>query len=192
MQTATYDGPSFDEDKAYEEDKRLGVQFYYEAVQNNFKSAAEGRPIFDEIPMVRIFTPGSRDVMVTRANETYQRRFERQWEKFKKQQAQVTEGTPLEQVTFLTVGQVAELKAVNCFTLEQLAGMSDTAANKMMGMNGLRDKAKMFLQAAADMAPLTKMKSELEKRDNEIEVLQRQVKELGEALQKLQPVAKKA
>lgn len=178
MPTPTYDGASFEDDQLYEDDKRLGVQFYYEAVQNKFKSDQEGRPIFDNVAMVRIFTPGSRDVMVTKANENYQRRFERQWERFLKNQTESQEGTPLEQVPFLTVGQIAELKAVNCFTLEQLAGMSDTLAGKMMGMSGLRQRAKALLQAAADEAPLTRMQQELEKRDNQIEVLQRQVAEL--------------
>lgn len=185
MPTPTYDGVVTSELDESAEDKRLLVQFYFEAVKNEFKSAQEGRPIFDDVPMIKIITPGSRDVMVAQANERYQTRFPRHWEAFQKKMSQVVEGTPLEQVPFLTVSQIAELKAVNCLTLEHLATMSDQNAAKFMGMNGLRQKAKDYLEAAKSAAPLTRLQAELAKRDNEIEVLKNQLAEQGKQLQKL-------
>ncbi len=178
MPTMEYDGAVYDENNQYEDDKRLYVQFFMEAVHDKPRSDEEGRPIFKEVPMIKIITPGSRDSMVTRANEAYKRRFPSHWERFQKKMEQAIEGTPLEQVPFLTVGQIAELKAVNCFTLEQLGGMSDALASKMMGMHGLRQKAAAFLEAAKGAAPFTKMQAELEKRDVEITVLKQQVEQL--------------
>jgi hypothetical protein len=178
MPTPQYDGPSFEEDHQYDGDKLLYVEFFVQAVEDKPKSALEGRPIFREVPMVKIITPGSRDAMTTRATENYQRRFPKHWERFQKQLEQVMDGTPLDQVPWLTVGVIAELKGVNCFTLEQLAGMSDQLASKMMGMHGFRQKAKAFLDAASAAAPFTQMQAELEQRDVEIAVLKQQVSQL--------------
>src|SRR5262245_10732606 len=103
MYTPEYDGVVTSESIQSEADKKLFVQFFMIAKKNEGKSALEGRPIFDEVPMVKIITPGSKDVMVNKANETYQARFPLQWERFKKRLEQSQEGTPLEEVPFLTV-----------------------------------------------------------------------------------------
>ena len=42
------------------------VEFYRDAIQNNFKSAEAGRPIFDEKDFVRIQTPGDTRTVITR------------------------------------------------------------------------------------------------------------------------------
>lgn len=178
MPTPTYDGTIYDDSTVHEEDKRLFVQFYYEAVKNETKSAAEGRPIFDEVPMVKIITPGSRDVMVTKAGKNYQMRFPKQWEAFLKQGEQTVNGTPLEQVPFLTVGQIAELKALNVQTLEQLANLSDTVMHRFMGANKMKQQAQAYLLAAFDNAPLATMQAELEKRDARISALEQQIEML--------------
>jgi hypothetical protein len=183
MSTAVYDGPSFEEEQMYDGDKRLGVQFFYDAVQNEFKSNEEGRPIFDQIAFIRIFTPGSRDVFVSKANEVYQRRFERQWERFLRANTEAMDGTPLEQATWITVAQLAELKSVNCYTIEHLADMSDVLVGKMMGALGLRERARRFLEAAKESAPLLKLTTELEKRDAQIALLQQQMQDILAAQQ---------
>jgi hypothetical protein len=175
MPTPTYDGTVYDDKNVHEEDKRLFVQFFMEAVKNETKSAQEGRPIFDEIPHVRIITPGSRDVMVTRAGKQYQQRFPKQWEQFQKQAEQTVNGTPLEQVPFLTVGQIAELKALNVMTLEQLAALSDNVMHRFMGAQKLKQQASAYLMAAFDSAPIAEMQAELAKRDAEIATLKQQM-----------------
>jgi predicted MPP superfamily phosphohydrolase len=91
------------------------------------------------------------------------------------------EGTPLEEVPFLTVSQIAELKGLNVYTLEQLAGIADTHSRHFMGFNSMKQKAVAYLESAKSAAPITAMKLELEKRDAEIEVLKQQVAKLMEA-----------
>jgi hypothetical protein len=186
MPTAAYDEKVFEEDQQYEDDKRLFVQFFIEPIKNETASEKAGRPIFDEVPCIRIMTPGSRDVMVQKVNESYKRRFPKQWDRFEKQQEEVVDGTPLTQVPWLTVGIIAELKAVNCHTLEQLATMSDTAMSKMMGMMGFRQKAQNFIAAAKETAPFTQMQAKIEERDNEITLLKSQLVEMQAAIGKLQ------
>ncbi len=185
MPTPTYDGVVTSDLNESEEDKRLLVKFYLAAVKNEVRSAEAGRPIFDDVPMIQIITPGSRDVMINRVSEQYKQRFPRHWEHFQKGLEQVVDGTPLEEVPFLTVGQIAELKAVNCLTLEHLATMSDQLAQKMMGMHGIRKKAKEYLEAAESAAPITRLNDELAKRDAQLAALTEQNKKLSAQLEKL-------
>jgi len=178
MPTEVYDGVVTSDSIQSEDDRRLFVQFYQTAVKNETKSAAEGRPIFDEVAMVKIITPGSRDVLVNKATNHYRERFPLQWERFQKKLAPSPDGTPLEEVPFLTVGQIAELKALNVFTLEQLAGISDSHSRHFMSYNSMKQKAVAYLESAKSAAPITMLKNELEKRDAEIETLKQQVAKL--------------
>jgi hypothetical protein len=80
---------------------------------------------------------------------------------------QSPEGTPLEQWPQLTVSQVHEFKAMNVFSVEQLAGMSDANAQRFMGGNELRRKAATFLKVSKDTAEaqrLATVNAELEAR----------------------------
>jgi len=78
----------------------------------------------------------------------------------------------------MTVGQVAELKATGITTVEQLAELSDTNAQKFMGSFQLRQKAQAFLEAAAGDAANSKLAAELEKRDVEIAALKAQMEQI--------------
>jgi hypothetical protein len=179
MGTPVFDGVIYDHDNQYEQDKRLYVQFFVEAVQNNFKSLQEGRPIFDEVRMVRVMTPGSRDIMVNKATIQYQQRFPKEWAAFLQGLDVPLEGTPIEEVPFLSVGQIAELKAINVRTLEGLAHMPDNLAQQFMGNHALRQKALTYLQAAKDNAPNIKMQEELAKRDEELAELRKQLADIS-------------
>lgn len=176
----TYDQAAVMEDQPrFALDKKLFVQFYQRAVMNNFKSSQEGRPIFDEVDFVRIIVPGDKNTVIdTKATPEYIGRFRDKYDQFKKGQEQAQSGTPLEVWPQMTVGQVAELKAMHVTTVEQLADMPDQLAQRIMGSHALRAKAKQFLEAAAGDAANTKLQAELEKRDNEIEVLKAQMQQI--------------
>ena len=179
-QLATYDQAAVMEDMPrHAMDKKLYVNFYVRAVMNNFRSAEEGRPIFDEVDYIRIIIPGDKNNVVdTKVTEEHKMRFEKQFERFKKNQEQAVSGTPLEVWPQMTVGQVAELKAMNIHTVEQLADVPDNLAQKIMGSHALRAKAKMFLEAAAGEAVNSKMVAELEKRDIELAALKEQMAQI--------------
>lgn len=179
-QLATYDQAAVMEDMPrHAMDKRLYVNFYVRAVMNNFKSSEQGRPIFDEVDFIRIIIPGDKNNVVdTKVTEEHKMRFEKQFERFKKNQEQATTGTPLEVWPQMTVGQVAELKAINIHTVEQLAEVPDNLAQKIMGSHALRAKAKQFLESAAGEAANSKMAAELEKRDIELAALKEQMAQI--------------
>lgn len=168
-----------DTDGRYDADNRLYVEFYVDAVHNPYKSAQEGRPIYDEVNFVKIQSPGDRlSSVVQKVNDLHKQRFPKQWAQFRNGQKQAVSGTPLEMWPQMTIGMVASLKAMNITTVEQLAELSDTNASHIMGNHELRRKAKNFLEAAAGEAVNTKLEAELGKRDEEIALLKSQMEQL--------------
>jgi hypothetical protein len=163
----------------YAMDDRLVVTFYMKAVKNTFKSNEAGRPIFDEREFIRVIVPGdSRSVFEDLVTDEHRTRFADRYARFKRGVAQASTGTPLEVWPQMTVGLVAEMKAMNITTVEELAGLSDANAQKIMGNFDLRRRARAFLDAAAGDAANSKLAAELEKRDSEIAALKSQMEQL--------------
>ena len=155
--------------------------------KNNVKSAEAGRPIYDDIEVVELRYPGTRDYGVYPATErshwdvdqftgeqrqiTYAERFSKQYQQFKAQQQQTKSGTPLDYLTFLTEGKRAELRALNIYTAEALA-IIDGSELKNLGPHGreLKNRAIEFLENSNEAAKITKLEAELElvKARNEI------------------------
>lgn len=190
MQLAIDSGADVFSHPRYAMDNKLFVQFFMLAVRNEIKSIEAGRPIFDDKEYIRIITPGNtKSVLEVPVQDEHRIRFASRYDRWKRGLGEALTGTPLEMWPQMTVSQVAELKALNIYTVEQLAGLSDGNAQQIMGNNSLRTKAKLFLDAAAGEAVNTKMLAELEKRDDEITVLKQQVQMLVDAQPK-KPVAK--
>ena len=192
MSTATLDYDlNFQDNQQTEADKRLFVQFFKDAVKNEIKSKEAGRPIFDEHDFVRVITPGSRDTVITRVADgsDYALRFPAQWARYKAGQNQDVSGTPLSQLPWMSVGQVAEFAAVGCRTVEQLVGMPDNLSQKFMGHHQLKQRAQVYLDAAKEAAPALKLQAELEKRDLEIAELRTMIEAMS-ASKKAEQTAK--
>ena len=182
MSTDTIDHAlDFQDGQQQAADQKLYVAFFKAAIKNEFRSIQEGRPIFDEIDHIKIMTPGSRDVFVSEANEGYVQRFPTQWARYKANQDQSTSGTPLSALPWMNIGQIAEFNAMNVKTVEQLVGMSDALSGKFMGHHQIKQRAKMFLEAAQDAAPALKLQAELEKRDLEIAELRGMIEAMSAA-----------
>jgi hypothetical protein len=179
MSTDTIDfAMNFEENQQAEADRKLFVVFYKDVVKNEVKSTEAGRPIFDEVDLVKIITPGSRDSFVGDATEQYQHRFPQQWARYKAGKSQEMSGTPLNQLPWLGVGQIAEFNGVGCHTVEQLVGMPDSISQKFMGHHAIKQRAQQYLVASKAEAPTLKMESELKKRDETIAELQETVNAL--------------
>jgi hypothetical protein len=152
-------------------------RFYIKAVQHNFRSQQEGRPIFEDKEYVQIIIPGDNRSEVDRqVQEQDKDRWPEAYRKFKEDGEQATDGTPLEQWPAVSVSQVAELKAKKIRTVEQLAGITDGQLNNLgLGARQLRDRAKAFLEAAAGNAPLDAALLREAKLQEEIDALKAQV-----------------
>ncbi len=150
-------------------DKKLLVAFFKDTIKNETKSIEAGRPIFDEIDLIKIITPGSRDSFVGDATPEYQQRFLQQWTRYKAGRDQeIGNGTPLQMLPWITVSQLAEFRAVGVYTVEHLVGMADAISQKFMGHHQLKQRAQAYLDAAKESAPTVRLQAELEKRDEKI------------------------
>ena len=179
MSTATIDHAiDFQDNQQMEADKKLYVVFYKEPIKNESQSIAQGRPIFDEIDHIKIFSAGSRDTFVTEVNQGYIQRFPQQWARYKANQDQSVTGSPLSALPWMSIGQIAEFNALNVKTVEQLVGMAESNASKFMGFQQIKQRAQRWLDAANDAAPALKLQAELEKRDEQIAELTKMIGEM--------------
>ena len=149
------------------------------AVPNEGKSLQAGRPIFDDIEVCEVRSPGSRDVKVFPATAmshwqnnpysgeqtkiTYAERFAHQYRQFKSMAAQTKSGTPLEFVPFMSEGKRAEMRAMNIYTVEALAAI-DGQELKNLGAGGreMKNAAVAYMEEAKATAPTKQLQNELE------------------------------
>lgn len=175
LQEASYDmtAVAFTHNKEAEADKALYVLFYVDAVPNTQKSDDAGRLICEQKDFVMIMVPGDKHSIIRRPVQPRDiQRFQERYRAFKAGQAQETvSGTPLHMVPWLDKAQIMELKYLGCHTLENLAGMPDSTAQKFMQLQKLKQQAKDAIQAAKDAAPLLTLRSEIDKKDQELSVL---------------------
>jgi hypothetical protein len=131
-------------------DETLLVQFYTRPHLNQTKTTEAGRPIYEDAEYIRILQPGNKDSIIERpARDTDRQRFPKHYQHFKsRQEGEFMSGTPLSEWPGVSRAQVEELKYFNIHTLEQLVGMPDVQAQKIMGVNLLKDRAKKYLEAA--------------------------------------------
>lgn len=171
-----------------QDDSRIIATFENFPMVNEGESKAQGRPIFDDLEVVRIHMSGDRlqapvfpaqsevpggiedpETGLTRPG-TYVEKYAKQYEQFKKGIRQTKSGTPIEALSFLTPAKVKELKAQNVFTAEALADL-DGQPLKSLGQGGRewKTQARAYLDNAAGSANVTKMASELEFYKAEVE-----------------------
>jgi hypothetical protein len=176
----------------YALDHKLFVSFYTKPVLNPIKSTEAGRQVFDEKDYIRIMTPGSQlSVIDTPINSgNYMERFGDKYRKWKAGQAELISGTPIDAFPFLLgrVALVAELKAMGVHTVEQLAGLPDSAMHSLMGGNELRKRAADWLdQTTGTDAQVSKIAKENDDLKAQMAAMQEQMKQLMAA----KPAAKK-
>lgn len=150
-------------------DETLLVKFYKSPRQNQVKSAEEGRPIFEEVPFIQIMQPGNKDSIINRpATKMDKQRFAEHYRRFEAREDQeALEGTLLDEWAGITRSQCEELKYLNIRTVEQLAAVSDSNAQGVMGINFLKQKATKYLEESKDGAAAAKI-AELEAKIREL------------------------
>ena len=178
-------------------------RFFYDTVQNERASNESNRPIFDEVLMVEIITPGQR-------NSTPKYELKRTWaaesvkalnlpdpirysSKYNELRDWVSKyeaseggrgmaGTPLKEWSRISRSLAATLSASNVFTVEQVANVPDSAID-VLGMGGreLRAQAQEFLGTSSDGAlgsTLASRNAELERENQRLQAELAQANEL--------------
>lgn len=164
----------------YGSDSGLYVEFYLENEYMAFQSEQEGRPIYEKVPMIRIYTPGDKTKVVVRKVNmeggggfpSDPQRFPTQWAAFKTGVEATATGLPLEEWPIMTTGQVKVLNAVNIYTVEQLAAVSDTALDGLgHGGRSMRDQAIAKINGLSEHAVAAKAEARAAELERQIEEL---------------------
>jgi hypothetical protein len=171
---------------------RIFLCFEMHPKKDEEKSTAEGRPVYTDMEYIKIRAPGERDVVHRPVSQSDKQRFAQAYRAWKDgtSDASVT-GTPLSEWPGCTRSQVEEMAYFGIRTVEALASVTDGNVKNVGPILALRQKAKDYLEAARANAPAEQMRAELAKRDNDIDVLRRQVEELTKLLEtKTKPTKK--
>lgn len=172
-------------------DDKLNVTFRLHPVADRPLTKETGVLTFVDREYIRIIVPGDRDLITDReATERDKQRFPRQYAAFKIRGMDAQVGMPLKLMAeckppLLTLGQVETLAYMHVKTVEQLAGITDGNAQKLIGGQGLKQAAQRFLDAAKAAAPTQQLRTELESRDAEIAALKQALAQQGAAIAKL-------
>ena len=173
---------AFNQDR-FRGDENLFVRFFVHPKLSSTKSAEEGRPIFDDREYIQIMQPGNKESIVMRpARDMDRQRFPKQYAAFKNNEGDYVSGTRLEEWPAISRSQAEELKYFNIRTVEQLVNMSDAQAQKLMGINALKTRAKAFLEVCGKSAEAESLAAALEERDLRLQQLESQLEALQEAL----------
>lgn len=160
----------------FDQDSKLFVSFSLKPHPDKEKTKLEGRPIFSPKEYVTIMVPGDKNNIVNRpVQDLDKRRFATKYAAFKAGQEQQTSGTPLDSVAWISREQVEEMKFFNVRTLEHLADLADMHAQRFMGINKLRQRARDHIALAKEQAPALRLTEELRTRDAQIAELQSQM-----------------
>lgn len=154
---------------AADPDARLSAVFFKKPMQNDFKTQIEGRPIFEDVLMIRILIPGDQlNIIETPVREDHKTRFPKHWAYFERTQGadNLEVGTPLSQWPQLQPSNVEMLKAMKFSTVDQIASASDEQITRLGNGGGmapftLRDKARRFLLVARDSSAVDQAAREL-------------------------------
>lgn len=152
--------------------------FKIHTTKNDAKTREAGRPIYDDMEVVEVRFAGDRnkisvfpalavcgEVQDEDGNTrkiTYAERWSDQYKRFKAKEHQIAEGTPVDELPFLTQAKRAELKALSIYTAEALAAL-DGVPLKNLGQGGrdLKNQAQAYLDNASGSANVVKMAAEL-------------------------------
>mgnify|MGYP000358408701 CR=1 FL=1 len=157
-------------------DNKLYVEFFRKPVMQPGKSREAGRAVYEEIDYVRIHVPGDKSSVIERPmSEQDVFRFQDRYNKWKSGQSEAVTGTPLSALPGMNAAKVEEYKFFKIITVEQLAEANDNLGGKFMSFQQDKQRAKAFMEVAANNAPIEKMNAELAKRDAELEELRSMV-----------------
>lgn len=151
------------------------IIFHTRRIKNNFLSQQQDELVYDQIPFMKIISPGQQHSTVDRkVKEKDMLEHKEQWEAFKKKQDLRDNGTPLRDWHGVEHGMVKELEYMNVFTVEDMASVNDAnLANIGPGARKLQEAAKLYIEGLNEKDNIIKEK------DGIIEVLKKKINQMN-------------
>lgn len=159
------------------------ARFYIDKKLMGKASEDAKRPVYEDRTYLELRIVGHRgDVVVHEVRDEHKQRFPEAWKAFESGHEQPHQGTPLEMWARMTPAMIANLRGMNVYTVEELAGLPDIALQKI-GMNGLelRADAQKFIENAvrtADVETMDKLQAQNLQMAEQMAELQKQLASL--------------
>lgn len=112
-------------------------------------------------------------------------RFPKAWNKFLRRSTPAMDGVPIEEWGCITKTYAASLKSMNVHTVQNLAALSDTNAQNIMGAMKYRDLAKAWLNEREKVRLVAAEQEKASRAEERAAELTRQVAELTQTVQAL-------
>jgi hypothetical protein len=172
-------------------DRGLAAEFFIVDEYQPFQSALEGRAIYKQIEMIRMSVPGGKTDIIKQVTfqdspdgPAHVNRFPEQYRRFKAQQEQVPNGTPLEMCKFIASHRVKELKAQNVHTAEQYSTLPDSIV-QTLGMGAFKERELCVTYLGNDDEKTKRVSRALAENDalrGELEAMKQQMADLNRAM----------
>ena len=166
----------------YKADDGNMVDFFNEDVKNETESEKAGRPIYKTIHKVRVHGPGNqRSVPEFNMDMTKYPEWASAYKKWLAAADDATgyEGTPLAQWPAMTSARAAEFRDQKVFTVEMIRDIPDSANHRFgPDITTWKLKAKAFLEAAAQNAPVERLTMENNRLTEQVALLQQQMADI--------------
>lgn len=154
-------------------------RFHFHPVEDPVATAAQGRPIFVQHERVQIIQPGNPNSPVLAVTDNERKRWPDQYAAFMKGMEVSVHGTPIEQWSYLPRTAVLELKSLDLHTIEQIAGLPDSAVQKIgMGGRNIVEMAKAYLDDSMAQAITSEALARAERSEAHVASLQKQLDEI--------------
>lgn len=201
---------------SYGMDDGMLVTFYEEPLYMEFMSKQVGHPIFQNRIMTRLIQPGNNktvwvhqtkgikyEMLLDPDSGEYHTAWEEleqcedggvpeplkyanAWKRFMRQGISADTGVPVEEWGAITKSYALSLKAMHVHTVEALAGLSDQAAQSIMGALKYRDLAKAYLDDRARTQIVAREQEKASQALEENAELKRQIESLRQHVGTLQ------
>lgn len=154
--------------------------FFVEAVLDEAATEREGMTRYVDKERVRIHIVGDSTAATHPVDAGIIARFRDQYEAWKrKESGSHIVGMPLSKWPMSTPGMMRELEALNIFSVEDVASVSDGNIQNLTNGRAIREKAIAWLKSATDGAAVMKYAAEANRLREEVAELREVVRSLG-------------
>lgn len=157
------------------------VSFFDKSIKNNFKSAEEGVPIFNEVLYISKTVPfKEKDSVQRKATSEDKSNYPQAFQAYENREKFEGEGTLVKNWNYPSESEVQMLLTHKIVTIEQVAALDDIAVKRMgNGGRALRDTARKYIEQADGVDKLAEDLKTLKKESSEqIAELEKECEEL--------------
>ena len=140
------------------------ARFILLPVKSKPKSIKAGHDVFVDKPYIEILKQGG-DINQFAVNDEFKSRYPDKWRAFEDGLEEPQVGLPLEKWPGCSRAECENLKSVNLFTVEDVAGSSDVAMDSYgIGGREMKNKAVKYLEASKDNGAVIAKLADIEKK----------------------------